>query len=221
MSIDEIITSIRSLDMAADGDYILYPNPNFSPVTNTLPDGTLVAYDAVSRLWATRDMRIYRLEGDGSWTKRYISFWEKFVRKPNNHSHYPRVSNAGELFGAHAIVARAWIGPVPQGWQTDHINGDNKNFNIANLRLLPVWMNHRDGGFICRLRHNGIRPTYYERGFLLRFFQRMALFKTTHSSSDYHNLSRKDLMRLIVSPELTVDDPADIMDFEMTHHMEC
>ena len=115
MCIDEIITSFRSLVPDKDDGYILYPNPNYTPITDTLPDGTLVAYDEVSRLWSTRDMRLYRLEKDGSWTKKYISFWEQFVRKPNNHSHYPRVSNYSRLFGAHAITARAWIGHVPPG----------------------------------------------------------------------------------------------------------
>ncbi|MBQ2541352.1 MAG: HNH endonuclease [Paludibacteraceae bacterium] len=211
MSIDEIITQISNLQsqISNDEDYILYPNPNYTPITDSLPDGTLVAYDEVSRLWSTRDMRLYRLEKDGSWTKKYISFWEQFVRKPNNHSHYPRVSNYSRLFGAHAITARAWIGHVPPGYQTDHIDGDNKNFNITNLRLLPIWMNHRDGGFLRLLRHHGINPTTFAREYLLRFFKRLALFKNTNPYADYCRLSHDDLLRLLVSPEFIVGEPLD------------
>ncbi len=219
MSIDEIITSIRSLTPDKDDDYILFPNEHYTPITDTLPDGTLVAYDAISRLWSTQDMRLYRLEEDGSWTEKYISFWEKFVRKPNNHSDYPRLGGHNRLH-AHGIVARAWLGPIPEGWEIDHIDGDNMNFNITNLRLLPIWMNHRDGGFTRRLRHNGINPSYYARNYLLRFFKRMAVFKSTNTYPDYCNLTRKDLLRLLVSPEFQVGDPHARMEYDLTHHCE-
>lgn len=239
MSIDEIITSIRSLTPDNDEDYILYPNPNYTPITDTLPDGTLVAYDAVTDMWSTRDMRIYRKATNGTWIKKFISVWEKFVRKENMHSRYPQVRATDKPHEAHLVTVRAWIGPVPPGYQTDHIDGNNRNFSIDNLRLLPTWMNHRDGGFIKKLRNkkidpgafsqrngrSGLRlrgePNLYVRNMLLRFFQRMALFKSTNPDYRYNTLSHDDLLRLLVEPEFKVEDPAKIMEYEMTHHMEC
>ena len=166
-------------------------------------------------------MRIYRKTSNGTWIKKFISVWDKFVRQENMHSRYPQVRAVDKPHEAHLVTARAWIGPVPPGYQTDHIDGNNRNFNITNLRLLPAWMNHRDGGFVKKLRNQKIDPTYYSVPFLLRFFARMALFKSTNPESRYNRLTRKDLLRLLVEPEFKVEDPADIMEYEMTHHMEC
>ena len=220
MCIDDIITSIRSLTPNPDDGYIRYPNPNFTPITDTLPDGTLVAYDAVTDMWSTRDMRIYRKTTNGTWIKKFISVWDKFVRKENTHSRYPQVRAVDKPHVAHLVVARAWIGPVSPGFQTDHIDGNIRNFSIYNLRLLPTWMNHRDGGFVAKLRNQKIPPTYYSIPTLLRFFKRMALFKSTNSEAAYNRLSRTDLLRLLVSPEFDVVNPTQIMAYDFTHHME-
>ena len=217
MSIDEIITSIRSLTPDKDDGYILFPNEHYTPITDTLPDGTLVAYDGVTDMWSTRDMRIYRKTSNGTWIKKFISVWDKFVRQENMHSRYPQVRAVDKPHEAHLVTARAWLGSIPEGWETDHIDGNNRNFSIDNLRLLPTWMNHRDGGFIKKLRHKKIDPGAFSRPFLLRFFKRMALFKSTNSDSAYNTLSHDDLLRLIVEPEFKVEDPAKIMEYEMTH----
>ena len=240
MSIDEIITQISNLQspISNDEDYILYPNPNYTPITDKLPDGTLVAYDEISDLWASQDMRIYAKTLSGKWIRKSVSYWKGFVYKPNNHSDYPRTNSHGKDVRVHWAVARAWLGPIPEGWEIDHIDGNNRNYNLSNLRLLPIWMNHRDGGFIKKLRHkkidpgafsqrngrSGLRlrgePNLYVRNMLLRFFKRMALFKSTNSDSAYNNLSHDALLRLLVSPEFTVSDPSARMDYDLTHHME-
>jgi len=217
LSIDEVITRIRTHAPDSDEEYILYPNRNYTPITDTLPDGTLVAYDEVTDLWSTRDMRIYRKLPNGTWIKKYISVWDKFVRQENMHSRYPQVRAADQPHEAHLVAARAWLGPVPPGYQADHIDGNNRNFSIDNLRLLPTWMNHRDGGFIKKLRHKKIDPTMFSRPFLLRFFKRMALFKSTNPDYQYTNLSHDALLRLLVEPEFKVEDPSKIMEYELTH----
>lgn len=205
----------------ADKNFIIYPNPDYTPVTDMLADGTLIAHDEVSGNWSTRTGCIYRKGSNGAWIKKNISIWDKYVRRPNNHSRYPQISGYRKPIDVHAVVARAWLGPIPAGYQVDHIDGNNKNNCVDNLRLVPTWLNHRDGGFIKKLRNQGINPTYYAVRFLLRFFERMAEYKTTHSVSEYTNLTRKELLKLLVEPEFTVGDPSERMEYEMTHHCEC
>ena len=205
MCIDEIITNYQRLTTNDQSGYILYPNRNYTPITDTLPDGTIVAYDDISDLWASQDMRIYAKSATGAWIKKTVAIWENFVPKPNNHSDYPHV--AYSVHRAHWVVARAWLGNVPEGWEIDHIDGNNRNYNLSNLRLLPEGMNHRDGGFITKLRNKKINPSDYARPFLLRFFKRMAEFKATNTETAYKNLSHDDLLRLLVEPEFTVVDP--------------
>jgi hypothetical protein len=39
--------------------------------------------------------------------------------------------------------------------------------------------------------------------------------------SEYTNMTRKELLKLLVEPEYTVGDPNEQMEYEMTHHCEC
>ena len=204
-------------------NYILYPNPDFKPITDTLDDGTVVALDLESKIWATDDDRLFKLSDTGNWIPVPIHRYPDFVRKPNTHSTYPVISYSNERnspYHPHNIVARAWLGPTPAGWQVDHINGNRQDSRLSNIRLVPIWLNHRDGGFLRKLRNKGIAPTYYSTPFLLRFFERMADFKATHSSTVYNDLTHKQLLEMLVSPEFQVGDPHARMEYEMTHHME-
>lgn len=205
-------------------NYILYPNPDFKPITDTLDDGTVVALDLESKIWATDDDRLFKLSDTGNWIPVPIHRYPDFVRKPNTHSTYPVIdyrNHRGTPYHPHNIVARAWLGATPKGYEVDHINGDRQNCTLANLRLVPSTINHRDGGYLTKLRNQGINPTYYANKFLLRFFERLTEFKATHSDSEYKNLSRTALMEILVSPEFQVESPNALMDFEFSHHMEC
>lgn len=205
-------------------NYILYPNPDYKPITDTLDDGTVVALDLESKIWATDDDRLFKLSDTGNWIPVPIRRYPDFVRKPNTHSTYPVIdyrNHRGTPYHPHNIVARAWLGPTPAGWQVDHINGNRQDSRLSNIRLVPIWLNHRNGGYLTKLRNQGIDPTYYANKFLLRFFERMTEFKATHSRYVYVNLDRTALLKLLVSPEFQVGDPHDPMEYDMTHHMEC
>lgn len=193
-------------------NYILYPNPDYTPITDTLDDGTIVALDIESKIWATDDQRLFKLTDLGDWIPVPIRRYPNFVWKPNAHSTYPVIddrNHRGTPYHPHNVVARAWLGATPKGYEVDHINGDKQDCALSNLRFVPSTINHRDGGYLTKLRNKGINPTYYANKFLLRFFERMTEFKATHSTSAYVNLDRTTLLKLLVSPEYTVGQPLD------------
>ena len=194
----------------ANQNYLIYPNPDFTPTVDRLPDGTLVAYDAVSKFWATFDTGlIFQKNPDATWTPKHLIGCTPIVCKPNRHSQYPLVNHGSHRSpsSVHSIVARAWIGSIPDGWQVDHIDGDIRNASVINLRILPDRLNYRDSGFVAKLRHKKINPTHFSVPFLLRFFDRMADFKRTHSQTQYAHLTHDDLLTMLVSPEFEVCNP--------------
>ena len=206
----------------AKKNYLIYPNPDFTPTVDSMPDGTLVAYDAETNLWATFDTGlVFKKEADGGWSKQHPCGCTPIVRRPNRHSQYPLIWRGSTTITIHVIVARAWIGSIPDGWHVDHIDGNKFNAAVLNLRILPAWLNHRDGGFIKKLRNKKIDPTLFAQAVLLEYFERMAAYKASHSQSAYAKMSHKELLQLLVGPKFTVGDPGEQMEYEMTHHMEC
>ena len=103
----------------------------------------------------------------------------------------------------------------------DHIDGNTLNYSVLNLRIVSDSINRRDAGFLRKLRNKGIDATMYSAPLLLRFFDRMADFKAHHSRTAYEKVTRTELLQMLVSPEVRVDDPDKIMEYEMTHHCEC
>ncbi len=134
---------------------------------------------------------------------------------PNRRSHaskhkkaYPKMRHHGNR-DCHYLMVCAFI-RIPdfsKGEVIDHINGDTLNYSIANLRIVDQSINSRDGGFLRKLRNKHIDPTIYSAYYLLRFFNRMAKYKASHTHYRYSHLTRTDLLQLLVNPEYTVGDP--------------
>ena len=101
------------------------------------------------------------------------------------------------ILASHAVWMAAGR-TIPHGFTIDHINGCTTDNHIRNLRCIDRKTNIRDGGFLTKLRNKGIDPTAYKRGFLLRYFERMAVFKANHSAWQYQRLSREQLLDILL-----------------------
>ena len=109
----------------------------------------------------------------------------------------------------HRLIGRTFLRKLRKGEVYDHINGDISNYSLHNLRIVTKAINDRDGGFLRMLRNRGIDPTIYDQAFLLRFFKRMAHKKKKLSDRKYRQLTREDLLTMLVSPEYRVGSPLD------------
>lgn len=136
---------------------------------------------------------------------------------------YPHMNSCYGDKECHYLMACAFL-HIPdrsKGEVVDHINGDLLNYSLDNIRIIHKSINYRDGGFLRKLRNKGIAPTMYCTAILLRYFDRMAKFKSTHSARQYNRLTRDDLFTMLVCPEYRVCDPSARMEYDMTHHCEC
>ena len=67
-------------------------------------------------------------------------------------------------------MALSWIGPRPEGWQIDHLNGDICNWSITNLRIVTIAENYRCALILRSLRRDNIDPTCCSPDTLLALF---------------------------------------------------
>ena len=149
-----------------------YPNPDFTPVTTHTPDGILVAYDAVSAIWASLDGLFFKQDRHGSWTRRTVTQLRRQKRYGSrtrtgarSGDSYPHIDN----FRVHKIMARAWIGPQPS-WlkvECDHINGNILDWRADNIQWVSPQENHRRAKILRSLRKSGFDPTAHTPAELL------------------------------------------------------
>lgn len=111
-----------------------------------------------------------------------------------------------------------FIGDIPEGYTIDHIDGNSLNNDIRNLRAVTQAINARDGGFLRRLRNKNINVAMYP-GIILEGYERMAVFKASHSKRRYRMLTRNELLQIFLGDHYTIDTRTtdEIMLFEMQH----
>ena len=101
----------------------------------------------------------------------------------------------------HILVSHAvWMAAgrtIPEGMTMDHINGCTTDNRLANLRCISNALNNRDGGFLRKLRNQGIDPTTIQKNYLLRYFARMAKIKEAIPQRCYEHLDRTDLTAVL------------------------
>ncbi len=115
-----------------------------------------------------------------------------------------------------------FIGPIPEGCTIDHIDGNTLNNAIWNLRAVPRAINDRDGGFLKKLRNQGINVAMYHTDIILMGYERIAKWKALHTEWQYRCLDRTNLLQIFLGSGFRVDPRStdDIMRDEMSRHQE-
>lgn len=101
------------------------------------------------------------------------------------------------ILASHAVFVAWRMTKIPADMTIDHIDGCTTNNFIGNLRCISLAINSRDGGFLRKLRNKGFNPSTIRRPYLLRFFDRMAIVKSSIKSWRYARLDKSDLEALL------------------------
>jgi hypothetical protein len=149
------------------------------------PDGRKVLENATTDT-TPNSKRAY----DAKRKQRYLVFKNAFGHSRN-------------FLASHAVWMAAGR-TIPAGMTIDHIDGCTTNNYIGNLRCVSNEINNRDGGFLRKLRNNGIKTTTVQRPFLLRYFDRMAYIKANISRHRYEHLTRDQLSHILYDPEFSI-----------------
>ena len=112
-----------------------------------------------------------------------------------------------------------FVGPIPEGYTIDHIDGNTFNNAITNLRAVSKAINSRDGGFMRKLRNNGYNVALFP-GIILAGYDRMAKWKATHTVRQYRNLRGDELLQVFLGPLYVVNSSAYDIDRERNRHAD-
>ena len=137
--------------------------------------------------------------------------YEKYLQKSAKYLKLPR--HFGNMLLAR-LKYLTFKGEIKEGETIDHIDGNTFNNDIRNLRAIDKAINHRDGGFLRKLRNHGIDVAMYHPTFIIEGYERMAEWKKSHSEYRYENLDKNDLLRIFVGPTFSVIDPNILMEIE-------
>jgi len=141
---------------------------------------------------------------------------KKYCHSNDDYLQFKNAFGRGKHILASHAVYMAWRNKeIPAGMTIDHIDGCTTNNFVPNLRCVSLAINHRDGGFLRKLRNKGINPPDVRRSYLLRYFDRMAFIKEHITRWRYNQLDRADLMTI-----LFYDLPVVYAHFEKQYHLQ-
>ena len=160
-----------------------YPREGFTPETRELSNGTIVAHAAQTPFWLTQSGLAFALTKDGVWKRRTVSGLKghpAYCRRQANGCHsgerYPHLGHARKNYAAHKLMALAWLGPIPAGWEVDHINGNILDWKLSNIQIVSAAENRK-------------------RAVILRA-RRMVARQDHDPSKDPKNMSSEELLQL-------------------------
>lgn len=145
-----------------------------------LVDGTIVRRCPTEKpLYCSRAGKFYSVHNailtDDGWILHEL----KPVHSPNkpslknghSHSDYPRMRNFG-CRHCHCLVALTWIGPRPDGYEIDHLNGNIRDWSADNLEFVTPAENRKRAKLLRVLRSIGREPRQMTREELLEIFNK-------------------------------------------------
>ena len=145
---------------------IIYPNPSFTPEIR-MYDGVEFAHAGKTPFWCSKEgiiliedelqqlrpAKVYHMQQRARYNTRTVN---GVIIGPR----YPDVADRRKRYLTHRLMALAWIGPIPAGYQVDHLNGDIYNWMLDNVRIVSVQENYRSAAILRWLRKKGIDPCY-------------------------------------------------------------
>jgi hypothetical protein len=164
-------------DIAANKGIAVYPSGRVGNVQRPLPNTSTNC----------------KIKYNANRKQRYLCFMSAFGHhKPMLAAHASYIAKHGEL--------------IPEGMTTDHIDGITTNNHPANLRLLPLSENTRMGNFLRGLSNKGIIPSYFPLWMRDRYCERMSAFRATHTKHQRNQLTREDLLQMLVGDEFEISN---------------
>lgn len=72
------------------------------------------------------------------WAGTALELAQNYPVSDSNDTHgYIRISRNNEVIGMHRWIWQEIYGPIPVGWEVDHINGVRTDNRLKNLRCIP------------------------------------------------------------------------------------
>ena len=158
-----------------------YPREGFVPEVCT-HEGLCLAHAQGTPFWLSEKGDVFIRYANGRWHKRIVdtcarkSYNTRTLNGVIRGKTYPGVTYKGVHYRVHILMALAWIGSIPAGWEVDHLNGDINNWTRDNIRIVTVEENYRCA-VILRAR-------------------RMVARQDNDPSKDPKNMSSEELLQL-------------------------
>ena len=162
-------------------EYYCYPREGFVPEVCT-HEGLSLAHAQGTPFWLSEKGDVFIRYANRRWHRRIV---DTCARKSYNTrtfngvirgKTYPGVTYKSVHYRVHILMALAWIGSIPAGWEVDHLNGDINNWTRDNIRIVTIAENYRCA-VILRAR-------------------RMVARQDNDPSKDPKNMSSEELLQL-------------------------
>ena len=147
-------------------EYYCYPREGFVPEVCT-HEGISLAHAQGTPFWLSEKGDVFIHYANGRWNRRTVDTCARKnynTRTPNGVIRgriYPGVTYQSVHYRVHILMALAWIGTIPAGWEVDHLNGDINNWTRDNIRIVTVAENYRCARYLRVMRQCEFDPSIF------------------------------------------------------------